>query len=116
MTIIYNQAKYRLYRKMLRKNGTVAEWMLWQRLKNKQLGARFRRQYSIGYYIADFCSPRKKLVIELDGGVHDDEGARYYDKERQETIEEMGFKILRFRNEEVEKDIENVVNKIKTFI
>ena len=60
---------------MLRKNGTVAEWMLWQRLKNKQWGD--SGGIHIGYYIADFCSPRKKLVIELDGGVHDDEGARY---------------------------------------
>lgn len=100
-------------RRGLRQESTLQERRLWLRLKNKQLGVRFRRQYSIGNYIADFCSPRNKLVIELEGGVHDEEEQRCYDRERKQTIEDIGFKVLTFNNNEVEKDIGKVISYIK---
>ncbi len=103
-------------RRRLRQESTIPERMLWLRLKNKQLGARFRRQYSIGSYITDFCSPRNKLVIELEGGVHDRKEQRYYDQERKETIEDIGFRVLTFTNEDVEKKIEMVLDKIKEYL
>jgi very-short-patch-repair endonuclease len=112
MTLIYNKRKLKEKRKKLRQESTIPERMLWLKLKNKQLGIRFRRQYSIGNYIADFCSPRLKLVVEIEGGVHDKQEQRFYDDERQKTIEELGFRVLRFTNEEVEKDIKRVVETI----
>ena len=116
MTIIYNKHKYLKTRRYLRKNSTIPERMLWFKLKNKQLGAKFRRQYGIGYYVADFCSPRQKLVIEVEGGIHDKEEQRYYDEKRKATIEEIGFRVLTFTNEEVEQDIDKVIEVIKKHI
>ena len=116
MPLRYNRHKQLETRRFLRKNSTVAERMLWVKLKNKQLGARFRRQYGIGYYIADFCCPRKKLVIEIDGGIHENEDLRFYDQERQETIEELGFTVLRFTNGEVEKNIDTVILVVKKYL
>jgi leucyl-tRNA synthetase len=113
MTIVYNKRQQKDKRRYLRENSTVAEKILWPRLKNKQLGVRFRRQYGIGHYIADFCSPRQKLVIELDGGIHDDDEQIYYDSERSKNIVDLGFKVLRFKNEEIEKEIDYVIEKIK---
>ena len=90
--------------------------MLWLRLKNKQLGIKFRRQYGIGHYIADFCSPRQKLVIEVEGGVHDNEEERYYDKERKLNIQELGFRVLCFTNEEIEQGLDRVIQIIENHI
>ena len=116
MTVIYNKHKQLEIRRYLRKNSTVPEKLLWLKIKNKQLGAKFRRQYGIGHYVADFCSPRQKLVVELDGGIHNIKEERYYDEERQKTIEELGFKVLRFDNEDVEKRISAVIGAIKKHI
>ena len=116
MTIIYNKHKQLEKRRYLRKNSTLAEKILWLKLKNKQLGVRFRRQYGIGSYIADFCSPKQKIIIEVEGGAHDNKEQIYYDRERKLTIEELGFRVLRFTNEEVEKQIDIVVEKIKKHI
>jgi len=116
MTIIYNQHKQLETRQYLRNNSTVPERMLWLKLKNKQMGAKFRRQYGIGNYIADFCSPRQKLVIEIEGGIHDNEEEKYYGQERRLTIEELGFRVLCFTNEEVEQDIGRVVETIRKHI
>jgi len=116
MTMIFNRHKQLEKRRYLRKNSTVPERKLWLRLKNKQLGARFRRQYGIGSYVVDFCSPRIKLIIELDGGIHDEYNQRDYDIDRQENIEEIGFDILRFTNEEINNNMDRVINKIKKHI
>lgn len=70
MTILYNKHQQKETRRLLRRNATQAEQILWERLRNSQLGVKFRRQYGIGHYIADFCCPRKKLVVEVDGGIH----------------------------------------------
>ncbi|MCD4761419.1 endonuclease domain-containing protein, partial [bacterium] len=99
-----------------RKNCTAPERMLWLHLKNKQLRARFRRQYGIGHYIADFCSPRQKLVIEIEGGIHDNEEEKYYDQGRRLNIEDLGFRVLYFTNEEIEQEINKVIEVIKKHI
>jgi leucyl-tRNA synthetase len=113
MTIIYNKHQQKNKRKYLRNNSTIAERMLWNHFKNKQLGVKFRRQYGIGYYIADFCCPRKKLVIEVEGGVHDSEEQIYYDRERKQTIEDLGFTVIRFNNEDVINNLRQVIRRIK---
>jgi len=116
MTLIFNKHKQRETRRYLRKNSTAPERMLWLHLKNKQLRARFRRQYGIGHYIADFCSPRQKLVIEIEGGIHDNEEEKYYDQGRRLNIEDLGFRVLYFTNEEIEQEINKVIEVIKKHI
>lgn len=102
-------------RKDLRNHSTPEEILLWDYLKNSSLGAKFRRQHSIGGYIVDFYCPAKKLVIELDGEVHNTTEAREYDKVRDEFLKGMNLKILRFFNKEIKKEnILSVVSKIKT--
>lgn len=101
--------------KLLRDRLTLQEEKLWERLKQKQVGGlRFRRQHPVNTYIVDFNCHSKKLVIELDGAVH--KNNRDYDLERSKDLKMYGLKVLRFWNSEVEKDIENVIEKIKSAI
>ena len=91
----------------LRKDLTPAERKLWSRIRNNQLEVNFRRQHAIGNYIPDFCSPKAKLVIELDGSQHLEQ--EEYDKERTELLEAQGYKVLRFWNNDVMNNIEGVI-------
>ncbi|OGF19815.1 hypothetical protein A3D54_02615 [Candidatus Falkowbacteria bacterium RIFCSPHIGHO2_02_FULL_45_15] len=116
MTLIYNKHKQKDKRKFLRSNSTLPEVLLWEKIKNKKLGARFRRQYGIGYYIADFCCPQRKVVIELDGGVHDKKEQRQYDGWRTEDIKDLGFTVIRFSNEEVKYKMDKVLEKVKSLL
>jgi len=92
---------------------TKAEVLLWLELKNKKLGARFLRQFSIGSYVVDFYSPEIKLVIEVDGLTHLTKEEIEYDEHRQSEIETLNIKFLRFTNPEIYDDLYNVVEKIK---
>jgi len=116
MTIIYNRSKQKEKRKYLRSNSTKAEIILWQKIKNKQLGVKFRRQYGIGNYIADFCCIEKKFIIEIDGGYHNESEQIFYDEDRGKGISELGYKIIRFKNNEVENNIDQVLERLKKFI
>lgn len=97
-------------RKDLRNETTPQELLLWYKLKNKALGYKFRRQHSIGRFITDFYCSEKKLVIELDGSQHLDNTE--YDKERTDYFESLEIKVLRFWNNDINKNIEGVVMKI----
>jgi very-short-patch-repair endonuclease len=94
----------------LRKESTAAEQRLWSKIRNDQLGIAFRRQHAIGKYIADFCSPKAKLIIELDGSQHLEQSE--YDAERTAYLESKGYKVLRFWNNDVMKGIESVIRAI----
>jgi very-short-patch-repair endonuclease len=97
-----------------RHNQTQAENLLWQHLRNRRVnGQKFRRQHPIGSFIADFYCNEYKLVIELDGGYHLLKDQREQDLGRTFELEESGFKVLRFTNEEVLQDIYAVVKAIK---
>ena len=91
----------------LRKESTPAEQKLWSRIRDDQLGVTFRRQHAIGNYIPDFCAPRKKLIIELDGSQHLQQ--REYDQARTEYLELRGYTVLRFWNNAVMNDIDGVI-------
>ena len=91
---------------------TECEKILWSKIKNDALGVRFRRQYGIGDYIADFYCPILKFVIELDGGQHFTKEALEYDEIREKFMKNLGIKTLRFSNNEVIDDIEEVLKKI----
>lgn len=97
----------------LRNNSTKQEIILWQYLKQKQLGVKFRRQQPIGPYIVDFICFEKNLIIELDGGQHNDNEKLLTDEERTKYLESRGFKVLRFWNNEVNNNIEGVIKYIK---
>lgn len=104
------------FSKELKKNMTPAESILWSFLKGNGLGKPFRRQHIIGEFIADFvCLPRK-IIIELDGGYHNLPQQQISDKERTKWLEDKGFTVIRFTNEEVIGDKFNVINKIEKFI
>jgi len=100
-------------RRLLRNNPTKEERILWEHIRNKMLGSKFRRQHRIGDYIVDFYCPRNKLVIELDGAQHFTHQGKLIDKERDRTLSDWGSRILRFKNSEVTRDIKSVLNKIQ---
>jgi very-short-patch-repair endonuclease len=77
--------------------------------KNDQLGINSRRQHAIGTYIPDFCAPKKKLIIELDGGQHLEQDASRYDEERTKYLEARGYKVMRFWNNDVLNNIDGVI-------
>lgn len=95
----------------LRQRMTPAEQILWQRLRRKQLhGLKFRRQHPLGPYIVDFYCPECRLVVEVDGAVHrEQEGP---DEARTAQLEAYGYRVVRFRNEEVIEHIDRVLQVI----
>ncbi len=96
-----------------RSNPTEAESILWNYVRADGMGYRFKRQHIIDCYIADFVCLDKALVIEVDGGYHQLPTQVTSDKERSERLNELGFRVLRFTNEEIMCDIENVIEQIK---
>ena len=92
--------------KGLRLNATVAERRLWNLLRGRKAGAKFRRQQPIGAYIADFVCFEAKMIIELDGGQHADSVAE--DTERTRWLASQGFRVLRFWNNDVIDNMEGV--------
>ena len=111
---VFNKSKFLARRRELRRNSTAQESKLWFYLKGKNLGVKFRRQHGIGPYIVDFYCKEKNLIIELDGSQHLD--AQEYDKERDEYIQTLAIKVLRFWNNEIDKNIEGVLKIIIGYI
>ena len=96
--------------KILRKRPTDAEIIMWRHLRGKRLeGFKFRRQEPIGNYIADFVCYEKRIIVEVDGSLH----CREKDSERNKWFEGRGFKVLRFWNNEVLKNIQGVWEVIR---
>jgi very-short-patch-repair endonuclease len=89
------------YARTNRKNPTPAESHLWQELRGNKLGAPFRRQHAIGPFIVDFVCLAAWLIVEVDGGIHQEIGQAEYDGGRTHELQEDGFLVLRFTNDEV---------------
>ena len=107
--IIFRRAKE------LHRNMTPAESKLWKHLRAHQMGnIHFRNQHAIGNYIVDFCAPRKKLIIELDGSQHLEQ--EEYDKDRTGFLESKGYRVLRFWNNDVMNNIDEVLQLIWTIL
>ncbi len=99
----------------LRKHGTLAEKLLWKYLRGKHmLGYDFDRQKPMDNYIVDFYCAELKLAIEIDGQSHD--GKYTYDHDRQEKLESFGIEFLRFSEQEVRKDMDNVLRVIEQWV
>ncbi|HEY5464602.1 MAG TPA: DUF559 domain-containing protein [Hanamia sp.] len=109
---VSSPAQYELAKGM-RKDHTKAEDKLWQRIRNNKLGVKFRRQHPIESYIVDFISLQDNLIVEVDGGYHQNEEQRAYDEERTKRLNEIGFHVIRFSNEEVLENAFEVLKKIK---
>ena len=95
----------------LRRDQTDAERRLWMHLRRHQLAVQFRRQYPIGPYVVDFCCVERIVVIELDGGQHEDQRAR--DEARTQWLPEHGFRVLRFSDREALMETEAVLTEIQ---
>ena len=97
--------------KQLHRNMSPAEAKLWRHLRAHRMGdVHFRNQHAIGNYIVDFCAPRRKLIIELDGSQHLEQ--QEYDADRTKYLETRGYRILRFWNNDVMQDMETVLKVI----
>ena len=103
--------------RFLRENQTLAEITLWKYISNKQLdGFRFKAQHPVHRFIADFYCHSAKLIIELDGSVHDEPEQRDYDGNRTYILEEFGIRVIRFRNQEIFSDITGVLSTIRHYL
>ncbi|MHB9141850.1 MAG: endonuclease domain-containing protein [Paludibacter sp.] len=98
----------------LRKEMTPAEKLLWSRLNKSQFGVRFKPQQPIDIFIADFYCHKYKLVVEVDGKIH--ESQKEYDENRTAELERFGLTVIRFTNDEVFNDIEKVIVEIKGYL
>jgi leucyl-tRNA synthetase len=114
---VYYSADPKLYERLeieaieMRNNPTDAEKILWTKLKGKKLGYKFRRQHIINKFIVDFYCLEKGLVIEVDGEIHNEQKAR--DLEREDILQSLGCKVIRFTNHEVLQNIVLVINSIR---
>ena len=103
--------------KTLRKNSTIQEKRLWNLLKNRQFhNLKFKRQSPIGKYVVDFICHERKLIIELDGGQHNENKNIENDIERTNFLESLGFKVIRFWNNNIYKNIDGVITEIEKHI
>jgi very-short-patch-repair endonuclease len=101
--------------KEMRRKPTEAENRLWQKLRRHNLqGFKFRHQHNIERFIVDFCCPEIKLIIEVDGPIHQYQVKE--DETRQEFLESQHYRVIRFSNDEVNYGMDNVLNKIKTHL
>ena len=111
---LHNSKKLKDTRRTLRRSLTPAEAKLWSLLKNSQLENRkFRRQHSIGPYIADFYCPTERLCVELDGTVHYTNGGYEYDIARTAYLKAQNIRVIRFENKDVFENTEGVLEEIR---
>lgn len=95
----------------LRDRSTDAESVLWEAVRGRRLeGLKFRRQYALGPYVLDLCCPERRLVIELNGPIHDTQQA--HDEARTQHLEAYGYTVMRFRNEDVLNHLPIVLERI----
>ncbi len=109
---VYTPVQYELAKGM-RKEYTEAEGILWQALRGSQLGVKFRRQHPIDAYIVDFIALQNRLIVEVDGGYHNNEEQKAYDENRTNVLNGIGFTVIRFTNEEVLQNLPFVLQTIK---
>ena len=102
--------------KELRNRATSAETILWGYLKTKPLGFKFRRQHPFSIYILDFYCHSLKLAFEVDGCIHNLSEIKINDEKRQLVLQQEGLTVLRFTNDQIENELENVIKQIENFL
>ncbi len=115
---LFNEAAYLVFElaKELRRNMTDVEMILWGHLKGGINGLKFRRQHPIGIYIADFYCHKIKLIIEVDGSIHDKKEVKEYDERRENDLKSWGYNVIRFSNHQVLKEREFVLVEINSIV
>ena len=112
----YNSKNLKLAKQM-RSNMTDQEAKLWSILRAKRFyGYKFKRQVLIGDYIVDFLCVEKSLIVEVDGGQHNEPNEIEYDKQRTAYLNNLGYKVIRFWNNEVRENIDGVCEEIKKYL
>ena len=112
---VHTPVQYELAKQM-RKEHTEAEGVLWEVIRDSKLGVKFRRQHPIDKYIVDFICLQEKIIVEADGGYHITEEQKFYDAERTKVLNDIGFEVIRFTNEEIIKHPYKIKEKIKARI
>ncbi|MBI2985049.1 MAG: endonuclease domain-containing protein [Candidatus Kerfeldbacteria bacterium] len=113
----HNRSRRTRYRRELRRNSTLAEWRLWWYLRDRRFHSlKFRRQHHIGSFIVDFYCGEARLVVEVDGDSHFEEGALERDRTRDAWLQAQGYKVTRLTNDEVLVDTEMVLKKLARFV
>lgn len=110
---MYRDQEQRNFARQLRNQPTEAEKRLWWFLRAEKLGVKFRRQAAIGAFIVDFVCFSHKLIVELDGPQHLDPAAQEHDARRMAWLESRGFRVVRFRNQELDEEAWGVVERIR---
>ena len=108
--------RYELLKNFAKENRTKmteSESVLWEALRRLHCGYHFRRQHPIGDYIADFICLKKKLVVEVDGGYHNNQMQQQNDQMHTDYLERKGYTVIRFKNEEISDDLHEVIMRIK---
>ncbi|MCX6182051.1 MAG: endonuclease domain-containing protein [Bacteroidetes bacterium] len=113
MDKLFNKKSLKEIRRSLRNDMTPAEAIFWNIIKNNQLGVKFRRQHSIGNFVADFYCAQLKLVVEVDGGMHEDIINKMNDERREDYLNELGLTVVRFLNEEIYQSEERVKEELQ---
>lgn len=110
---LYNHKTLKERRRDLRNNQTPAEKLLWKHISHNKVELRFLRQYSVGPYILDFYCSKIRLGIEVDGSQHLEKETRLYDKDREKYLESLDINLVRFWNDDVLKNIKNVLKELQ---
>ena len=98
----------------LRASLTLTEERLWQALRSRRIVEKFRRQVPLGPFIADFCCIERWLIVEVDGGIHSRAEVAARDRERDDHLRGLGFRILRLTNEEIDSDLDAALDRIES--
>ncbi len=110
---VFNRTETKGLRRALRRNQTKAEAIFWSKVRNNQLGIKFRRQYSVERFVIDFYAPDVRLAIELDGAVHFTDEAQARDSAREAVISKYGISFLRFTNHDIETNLWGVLEAVR---
>jgi len=117
MTKLYNLEILKSRRRVLRRNPPSPEIIVWNTVRNRQIdGCKFKRQYSVGRFVIDFSVPNLKLAVEIDGDTHYKESEQEKDRHRQQYLEKLGIKFLRFTNQDINENLNGVVERIREYI
>jgi len=107
-----HQSKNRIqFARKLRGVLTKEEKVIWEKIRNKKIGCKWRRQVPLGVFIADFCCMKHRVIVEIDGDIH--KALHERDRNRDEILVEGGFKIMRVTNEDVTQGIESVLKRMR---
>ena len=114
MTEVFNKTAEKEKRRDLRNNLTEAEKIVWNKIRSKQInGKKFRRQVSIGSYVVDFYCSELKLIVEIDGGIHETADAKEYVNYRDTYMQSLGLTVIRYKNDDIFNNIDTVIENIE---